>query len=85
MPTVQQTLRSLLATRHQAARLEIQFFKQLGRMAAAPARGSAAAGRSRSNLKRTLKCPRCTRRFAMPLHLGRHLAATHKRGRKTAA
>lgn len=85
MRTVQQTLQSLLAARHQAARLEIQFFKQLRRMAAAPARGSATATRSRSTLKRTLKCPKCTRRFAMPLHLGRHLAATHKRGRRKAA
>jgi hypothetical protein len=85
MPTVQQTLQSLLAARHQAARLEIQFFKQLGRIAATQPRGLAATGRSRSTLKRTLKCPKCTRRFAMPLHLGRHLAATHKRGRKTAA
>ena len=85
MRTVQQTLQSLLAARHQAARLEIQFFKQLGRMASAPARGAAMAKRSRSTLRRTLKCPKCTRRFAMPLHLGRHLAATHKGGRRKAA
>lgn len=85
MRTVKQMLQSLLAARRQAARLEIQFFRQLGRMAAAPARGSARATGGRGPLKRTLKCPRCARRFAMPLHLGRHLAATHKRGRKKAA
>lgn len=26
-----------------------------------------------------LACPRCSRRFAHPLHLGRHLSATHGR------
>ena len=26
-----------------------------------------------------LRCPRCERRFALPMNLGRHLAATHRR------
>jgi hypothetical protein len=33
-----------------------------------------------------LRCPRCERKFALPMNLGRHLAATHKRkGMKKAA
>jgi hypothetical protein len=36
--------------------------------------------------ERTLPCPHCPRRFAHPLHLGRHLAAMHRaRGRRRAA
>ena len=34
--------------------------------------------------RRTLKCPRCDRRFARPVHLGRHLSATHGRKKKAA-
>ena len=36
---------------------------------------------------RRLRCPRCERRFALPMNLGRHLAATHRRkiaGKKAA-
>jgi hypothetical protein len=33
-------------------------------------------------LARRLHCPRCSRRFALPVHLGRHLNATHHRKRK---
>ena len=29
--------------------------------------------------RRSLRCPRCDRRFALPMHLGRHLATSHKR------
>jgi uncharacterized C2H2 Zn-finger protein len=32
---------------------------------------------------RSLACPRCSRRFAHPLHLGRHISATHGIRRKT--
>ncbi|MGH7390064.1 MAG: hypothetical protein ACREM3_11510 [Candidatus Rokuibacteriota bacterium] len=30
-----------------------------------------------SNSERVLACPRCERRFARPMHLGRHLQAAH--------
>jgi hypothetical protein len=30
-------------------------------------------------LAKRLHCPRCSRRFALPVHLGRHLSATHHR------
>jgi hypothetical protein len=35
---------------------------------------------------KSLACPRCARRFAHPLHLGRHVSATHgiKRKKKRA-
>ena len=29
---------------------------------------------------KSLACPHCDRRFAKPLHLGRHISATHKNG-----
>jgi hypothetical protein len=34
--------------------------------------------------QRRISCPKCDRRFALPMNLGRHLAATHRR-RKSAA
>ena len=44
-------------------------------------------GRRRAGLVRTvgkpLSCPQCARTFAHPLHLGRHMSATH--GAKRAA
>ena len=34
---------------------------------------------------RSLQCPHCERKFAQPLHLGRHVAATHRREREKAS
>ena len=34
-----------------------------------------------ARLAKRLRCPRCSRRFALPLHLGRHLSTTHHRKR----
>ncbi len=31
-----------------------------------------------------LACPHCDRRFARPLHLGRHMAATHSKKKRAA-
>lgn len=33
---------------------------------------------------RKLACPRCSRRFALPMNLGRHLSASHGRKAKAA-
>ena len=44
-----------------------------------PTAGSASRA---SALEKSLACPHCDRRFAKPLHLGRHVAATHKIGRR---
>jgi hypothetical protein len=45
--------------------------------------GARKPGRKASGRKR-LVCSRCERRFALPMHLGRHLATSHKRRRKAA-
>jgi hypothetical protein len=34
--------------------------------------------------RKLLICSRCDRRFTLPMHLGRHLAASHTRRRKAA-
>jgi hypothetical protein len=34
--------------------------------------------------RRRLVCRRCDRRFALPMHLGRHMAMSHQRRRKAA-
>jgi len=82
-----QTLRALLRAKAQASQLEQRFLVQLAQAVpdAAARRGDVATD-GRHTLgrrdRRTLQCPRCERRFARPLHLGRHLAATHKVKRK---
>ena len=70
MATAFNELKRILSARIELARREQ---KILGRMlhqlpTAAPRR-------------KALTCPRCDRRFAMPMHLGRHLAMSHKRRR----
>jgi len=78
MNPLRQTLRRVIAAKHHALRLEDRFLRELGKLAAA----TAPRGRG---LRKTLKCPKCERRFARPLHLGRHLSATHARRRRKAA
>jgi hypothetical protein len=87
MHPLRKTLQSLMAARHQAARLETRFFEQMTRLASTVPNGAKAAGpiSSRRALRRTLKCPKCPRLFARPLHLGRHLSASHGRKRKKTA
>ena len=88
MRRLRKTLQSLLAARHEAVKLEDRFFKQMGRLASTMMNGAKVPARTakrRTVPRRNLKCPRCSRRFARPLHLGRHLSATHGRRRKTAA
>jgi hypothetical protein len=55
-----------------------------------PAEGTTLRGAARSQVlaktaPKSLACPRCTRRFAHPLHLGRHISATHGIKRKKRA
>lgn len=55
--------------------------------AAAPAgRAGTRRARGRRAGPRTLPCPHCPRKFAQPANLGRHISATHGKGkqRKTA-
>lgn len=74
MESLKQTVQSLVAAKKNVARLETRFLRQLSRIA----RNGSSSGPGGGGLPRKLKCPRCTRRFALPLHLGRHLAVTHK-------
>ena len=51
--------------------------------------GLAAAGRPRKTVHiaagpKRLVCRRCDRRFALPMHLGRHMATSHGRRGKAA-
>ncbi len=47
-----------------------------------PGRRSGAVAASR---RRRLACPKCDRKFALPMNLGRHLSATHGRKARRAA
>ncbi len=77
-------LRSLLKAKQTASLMELRFFKEVANsLPTANAKGRVtSSGPAR---RRTLKCPRCDRRFARPVHLGRHLSATHGRKKKRAA
>ena len=44
---------------------------------AIPAGTNATLRRTGPGARKTLACPKCSRRFAHRLHLGRHLSATH--------
>ena len=82
-------LRSLLAAKQAASTIELSFLREVARTlpSAGMNRRKASKGAARTiGGRRTLKCPRCDRRFARPVHLGRHLSATHglKKRRKAA-
>jgi hypothetical protein len=81
---LRKTLQRLMAAKRLTSRLEDRFLKELARQATV-AEASTRRTASRRAARRTLKCPRCSRRFARPLHLGRHRAATHCRKRRKAA
>jgi hypothetical protein len=78
---LRKTLRRLIAAEQVASRLEDRFFRQLAKQATMPLK-IAAVGRAVA--RRTLKCLKCSRRFARPLHLGRHLSTSHGHKRKAA-
>ena len=78
----------------QVDQVERRFIENLGRLLTPlgyrllPSNGQAtksgrASGVSSTPAIRRLRCPHCDRRFARPLHLGRHLSAAHSK--KTAA
>jgi len=77
-------LRSMLKAKQTASAMELRLLQEVARtLPTMRANGSSkASGMTR---RRSLKCPRCDRRFAMPVHLGRHLSATHGRKKKKAA
>jgi hypothetical protein len=93
MPQLLSTLRSLVREKMSVTRKENELLAVLNRELPSigykivPTRGNGteakAAPRSPESA-RTLECPHCDRRFALPFHLGRHVAATHKSGRRRA-
>ena len=81
-------LRSLLKAKQTASLIELRFLNEMARTlpkASSNGRTAAKIEALAKTQRRTLKCPRCDRRFARPLHLGRHLSATHGRKKKRAA
>ena len=82
MTSLKQTVRSLIAAKKSIVTLEGRLLQTLARMAT---NGRAQAAKPRSTRRRVLQCPRCSRKFALPLHLGRHLSVTHKRKSQRAA
>jgi hypothetical protein len=84
MPTdISKTLGSLLSAKATVNALERRFLKQLRR--ALPNGLGRPTKMAAASTRRTLKCPKCPRRFARPVHLGRHLSATHGLKRKKRA
>ena len=85
-------LRSLLKARQAASMTELRFLREVARSLGAGGAGGMTVARASQKSaamtggrRRTLKCPRCQRKFARPVHLGRHLSATHGVKRKRAA
>ena len=81
-------LRSVLKAKQAASKIELRFLAEVARtLPGQVTDGHKASSRPMSaTRRRSLKCPRCDRRFARPVHLGRHLSATHglKKRRKAA-
>ena len=88
MPTnIAKTLHALLRAKDAASVIERRFFQQLAKLVPTRVDGRGAATRVRPKRRarrRTLRCPKCSRRFALPVHLGRHLSATHGKRKKAA-
>ena len=78
-------LRSVLKARQTASSLELRLLQEMARTLPTATANWSSVKASRISRRRSLKCPRCDRRFAMPVHLGRHLSATHGRKKKRAA
>ena len=80
------TLRALLKAKEAASLTELRFLREVARtLPTVSANGPSKKNPPTMTRRRTLKCPRCDRRFARPVHLGRHLSATHGRRKKRAA
>jgi hypothetical protein len=79
----------------QVEKVERRFLENLGRLLTPlgyrllplngqASKGGRAASASSTPAVKRLRCPHCDRRFARPLHLGRHLSAAHGK-KKTSA
>ena len=78
-------LRSLLKAKQTASSLEFRLLQEMARTLPTVSVNGSSQKALKMTRRRSLKCPRCDRRFAMPVHLGRHLSATHGRKMKRAA
>lgn len=76
MASLKHTVQSLIAAKKNVTRLESEFLRQLGRVAAV--NGGGLAPKTQLRRRRVLKCSHCSRRFALPLHLGRHMSVAHR-------
>ena len=73
-------LKRLLTERRNLARREQTLLDQM--ISALPAAsGNGTRQAKETSRRKALTCPRCERRFAMPMHLGRHMAMSHRRRR----
>jgi hypothetical protein len=83
--TLRSMLRSLVKTKQTASLIELRFLREVARTLPTANAKESSKNSSTAKPRRTLRCPRCDRRFARPVHLGRHLSATHGRKKKRAA
>ena len=73
--------KNALGVRERRALADLRrFLPRLGYQVVGVADGKPAR-RTRA-LRKSLKCPRCGRRFALAMHLGRHVGAMHRTGRR---
>ena len=77
-------LRSMLKAKQTASSMELRLLREVARTLPTVSSDGSPAKASGITRRRSLRCPRCDRRFAMPVHLGRHLSATHGRRKKAA-
>lgn len=75
MDSLKQMAQSLLAAKHNVTKLEGRFLRHLSRVAD---NGRVQREPIQRPMRRRIKCPKCPRQFALPLHLGRHLSVTHR-------
>jgi hypothetical protein len=81
LPQSIRSIRSLLNEWRSLLKQEQRVVSRLSRTLPGVSRNARVAGPS---LRRRISCPKCDRRFALPMNLGRHLAATHRRRKRAA-
>jgi uncharacterized C2H2 Zn-finger protein len=72
--------RELLAAERRVLRRVDRLLSQLGyRLSAGngPTSKARAVGRRKPELPKTLRCPKCDRRFSRQMHVARHMSAMH--------
>ena len=73
-------LRRLLVARTALVQREQQVLEQIANaLPELSGNGTTRKAARKASSRRSLRCSRCDRRFALPMHLGRHLATSHKR------